>query len=253
MFNDAYEKILVFPFFFLYCRTEIEYFSNERGCMIEMRTRKLIESKCDRLAMNFVTEALRVIRMCTDEHVLRRTVSLGQHQSLLEIYFSLLYKFKESSRIKIELEAMDLESIKEFIINSFATIDAHVAMTNSKLKQKSQTVNNKKQQQSSAVRLHKYHVSVSQYALQLILVRILCGEYGMNGLENIFKDLLTEWIRRNKQQPNFGELFQKLLQTSASNTQIYECCEFLYELVSVIIKNKILKIQTKEKKKPQIN
>ncbi|XP_055312611.1 uncharacterized protein LOC129574543 isoform X2 [Sitodiplosis mosellana] len=208
---------------------EIEYFSIERGCMIEMRARKLIETKCDRLAMNFVTEALRVIQMCTDEHVLRRTVSLGHNQTLLEIYFSLMYKFKESSRLKTELEAMELESVKEFIINSFATIDAHVALTNRK-KSIAKPKTGKKEQLSSAARLHKYHLAVSQYALQLILVRILSGEYTTNGLENIFRRLLIEWIRRNKDLTNFEELFQKLIQTAASNSQIYDCCEILFEM-----------------------
>lgn len=207
--------------------------------MIEIRMRKLIESKCDRLAMNFVTEALRVIRQCTDDHLLRRTVSLGQHQSMLEIYFSLLYKFKESSRLKIEFEAMELEQVKEFIINSFATIDAYMAMT-TKLKQKQKSQSTGKKQQSSAQRLHKYQVSVSQYALQLILVRILSGKYCTDGLDNAFRQLLTEWIQRNRQQENFEELFQKLIQTAASNSKIYECCEILYEMVSyTIYKRKI--------------
>lgn len=194
--------------------------------------RKLIESKCDRLAMNFVTEALRIIRHCSDIHLLRRTVSLGQHQSMLEIYFSLLYKFKESSRLKIEFESMEFEQFKEFIINSFATIDAYMAMTtNLKLKQKSHGIAGKKQQ-TSAQRLHKYQVSVSQYALQLILVRILSGKYSMDGLDYEFKQLLVVWIQRNRQLENFEELFQKLIQTAASNSQIYECCEILYEMVS---------------------
>lgn len=199
--------------------------------MIEMRARKLIESKCDRLALNFVTGALRAIRSCTDEHVLRQTVSLGQHQSLLEIYFSLLYKFKESSRLKSELEATELESAKEFIINSFATIDVYEATQTQQ--PKSQANNTTKKEHSSATRLHKYHISVSQYALQLILVRILSGKYGDNGLETVFKRLLTEWIRRNKHEDNFDELFQKLIQTAAANSKIYECCEILNEMVGV--------------------
>lgn len=225
-------NILYIPYIVL---LEMKYFTTERGCMIDMRARKLIESKCDKLALNFISEALRVIRSCTDDHLLRRTVSLLQHQCLHEMYYSLLYKFKESTRLKVELEAMELESAKEFILHSFATIDAHVA-TNDTLKSKLIASNAAKKdpKQSHTQRLHKYQDSVSQYALQLILVRILSGEYGTDGLDAIFKELLTEWIRRNKQKMNFDELFQKLIQTAVSNSQIYDCCEILYELVSPI-------------------
>lgn len=219
--------------------TELEYFSIERGCMIEMRARKLIETKCDRLAMNFVTEALRIIRLCNDEHILRKTVSLGQHQTLYEIYFSLMYKFKDSSRLKAELEAMDLEQVVDFIVNSFASIDAHVALTKKLVKKQQQQqpspsqqqTGKRKEQLSATARLHKYHVAVSQYALQLILVRILSGEYTTDCLDYAFRRLLIEWIRRNKEVQNFDELFQKLIQTAATNARIYDCCEILYEMV----------------------
>lgn len=201
--------------------------------MIDMRAQKLVESKCDRFAFNFVTEALRTIRMCTDEHLLRRTVSLRQHQSLLEIYYCLLYKFKETVRLKTELDALDLQSAKEFILNSFATINAFEA--NNQKQTESQAINGtkKKQKQSAGARLHKYHVLVSQYALQLILVRILTGGYGTEYLYDIFRDLLAEWIRRHKPQHNFDELFRKVIQAASSNSQIYDCCEILYEMVSV--------------------
>ncbi|XP_031617631.1 uncharacterized protein LOC116337332 isoform X2 [Contarinia nasturtii] len=208
---------------------EIEYFTIERGCMIDMRVKKLIASKCDRFAMNFVTEALRAIQTCTDDHMLRRVVSLGQNQSLLEIYFSFLYKFKESSRLKVELEAMHLDSAKEFILNCFATIDFYEA-TNQRLRSTIHASNAMKKAHPAAARLHKYHVSVSQYALQLILVRLLAGEYGNDGVEATFRDLLTEWIRRNREQENFDKLFHKLIQTASSNSRIYECCEILYDL-----------------------
>lgn len=200
--------------------------------MIEMRARALVESKCYKLALNFITEALRVIRMCTNDHLLRRTVSLLQHQRLLEMYFSLLYKFEEFSRLKQELEDMDIESAKEFIVNSFATGDAIAA----KYPELHQSVNAKKRsstskQTSCAMRLYKYHALVSKYALQLILVRVLSGEYGL-GLDQIFSALLTEWIRRNKANASFDELFQKLINTAVSNEVIYDCCEVLYKLVS---------------------
>lgn len=201
-----------------------------------MRVQALIESKLDKLAINFLTEALRVIRTCTNDHLLRRTISVLQHQNLLEMYFSLLYKSKESSRLKCELETMEIEAAKEFIINSFATIDAHEA-TNPQLKSNTQaiktTMHKPDNRKSYIVRLHHYHVSVSQYALQLILVRILSGEYGMDDLETIFTALLAEWIRRNKHHENFEELFQKLIQTASSNSVIYDCCAILYRMVSL--------------------
>lgn len=212
--------------------------------MIELRARALIESKCDRFALNFVTEALRSIRMCTDDHMLRRTVSVLQHQSLLEMYYSLLWKFKESSRLKTELEAMEIESAKEFIQYSFATIDANeMKLSKFKLQTNGQAAGSSTKAamalakrsagiQACTQRLHKYHVLVSHYALQLILVRLLSGEYGMDDLETPFRTLLTEWILRNKPKDNFDELFQKLIQTASSNAVVYDCCEILYELVS---------------------
>lgn len=218
---------------FVFYLPETEYFSAERGCMIEMRARALVESKCEKLALNFITEALRVIRACTNEHLLRRTVSMLQHQSLLEIYFSLLYKFRQSSRIKQELEEMELESVKEFIVNSFATIDANAAK-HLKSQAISSTSNTPKRsstkQTTCAMRLHKHHVLVSQYALQLILVRVLSGEYGL-GLGDIFTALLSEWVQHNKPKENFDELFQKLINTAVSNAVVYDCCEVLYEMV----------------------
>lgn len=233
--TNSHKKI---PNFFLSV-VETEYFAAERGCMIEMRARALIESKCDKLALNFITEALRVIRTCTNDHLLRRTISLLQHQSLLEMYFSLLYKFKESYRLKQELEEMEVESAKEFIVNSFATIDANEAKS-SKLKSSStssiidSTKRSSNKQTSCAVtRLHKYHGLVSQYALQLILVRMLSGEYGLY-LDNIFTALLSEWVRRNKPKDNFDELFQKLINTAVSNAVVYDCCEVLYNMVRIL-------------------
>lgn len=199
-----------------------------------MRARKLIESKCDKLAMNFITEALRVIQLCTNEHLLRRTVSLLQHQNLLEMYFSLLWKFKQSSHLKSKLEAMEIESAKEFILNSFATVDAYEAQQ----KQRSAKLPANKSEPpkvTCAGRLHKYHLSVTQYALQLILVRLLSGVYGAdgdNGLDIVFQHLLTEWIRRHKDRGDFYALFQKLVQTSATNAVTYDCCEILFAWVS---------------------
>lgn len=220
--------------FLFVCFLETEYFTAERGCMIEMRARALIESKCDKLALNFITEALRVIRMCTNDHLLRRTVSLLQHQRMLEMYFSLLYKFKESSRLKQELEDMEIESAKEFIVNSFATVDANEAKS-PQLQSISESFNARRRSSSKqttcAMRLHKYHALVTQYALQLILVRVLSGEYGL-GLDQIFIDILTTWIRRNKPKANFDELFQQLINTAVSNDVTYDCCEVLYKLVS---------------------
>lgn len=218
------QKLINFPIL------ETEYFTAERGCMIEMRARALIESKCDKLALNFITEALRAIHMCTHDHLLRRTVSLLQHQSLFELYFSLLYKFKESSRLKTELEAMKVDAVKEFIVNSFATIDANEA-TNPALKSQTPNATKKCKKPTCTTRLHKYHVSVTQYALQYILVRVLSGEYGTSDLETVFIALLTEWIRRNKPKDNFYELFRKLIQTAYSSEVIYDCCRVLYEMV----------------------
>lgn len=95
---------------------DIEYFESERGCMIDMRLRKLVESKCDDLAIRFCRRALQAIRVCGNNHPLRQTVSVRQHQSILETYFSLLVKFKKINDLKNELELMDYETVAEFIL-----------------------------------------------------------------------------------------------------------------------------------------
>lgn len=205
----------------------------ERGCMIEMRAQKLIESRtCDDMALRFICRALRAIRTCTDDHMLRKTVSCRQLQSLLECYLSLLYKMKRYDKLRHELESMDLESVREFIVNSFWSVSQYLTMNHKENCSTAKERNREKKTEKSWIdRLLKYHLSVCKYAVQLILTRILNEEYKNENLNETLGELLGIWIKQNRQQPNFNELFRRLVQTSKTSAQIYNCCEYFYRMV----------------------
>lgn len=215
---------------------EIEYFESERGCMIVMRVQKLVESKCDQLAFKLCRHAIHAIRLCTNAHPLRHTVSVRQHQSLLETYLSLLFKLKRLDDINTELDSMDAESAAEYIENSFISIEKtetiiakKKAICNSYGNVASMSDNNSSHLYVN--RLHKYHVRISQYALQYLLVNTLRADHSDENSAMI-RRLLRLWMDQHRTQLNFNDLFSKLVLNSKTKFQIYFCCETLYETVS---------------------
>lgn len=204
--------------------------------MIVMRVQKLVESKCDQLAFKLCRQAIHAIRLCTNAHPLRHTVSVRQHQTLLETYLSLLFKFKRLEDINTELDSMDAESAAEYIENSFISIDKTEAVIARK-----KAIGSNGNVASMADhnnhlyvnRLHKYHVRVSQYALQYFLVKTLRTEHSEENLAMI-RRLLRLWMDQHRNEANFHDLFYKLVLNSKTKFQFYFCCETLYRTVSLL-------------------
>lgn len=210
--------------------------------MIEMRAQKLIEiGDCDDIAITFLSHALHAIYACTNDHLLRQTVSCRQLQSLLECYLSLLSKTRQMDRLKKELELMSLETIKEFIVNSFLSISEYDRINQMKSSSSVDEENKsgKKRKKNKKVKktwieiLLEHHISVSKFAVQFVLVRILNDEYKNDGnIDKILEKLLGIWIEQNRGESDFEELFTKLVMNTTDNRKIYECCESFHRLVS---------------------
>lgn len=224
--------------------------------MITMRLKKLVESKCDELAVRFCGRALVAIRECSDTHALRQTVSVRQHQIILEAYFALLLKFKKMNELKQELEKMDFNLMGEFILNYINTINAteentsHTIFDSSTEVPKKNPVPSQSQavpsnspsatnkcisnEQNHSNRLHKYLVKVNEFALQLFVLRILNdSEFAENTHRVTLQQFLTIWIDQHKHEQNFGTLFKKLIANSRKRPQMYISCEILYNQVSI--------------------
>lgn len=214
--------------------------------MIEMRAQKLIEiGDCDDIAINFLSHAIQAIHACANDHLLRQTVSCRQLQSLLECYLSLLSKTRQIDKLKKELELMSLETIKEFIVNSFLSISEYDRINKMKnsssveeeKKSEKKRKKNKKGTMTWMEILLEHHISVSKLAVQFVLVRLLNDEYKSDGnidtnIDTILEKLLGIWIEQNRGEPDFEELFTKLVKNAIDNRKIYECCESFHRLVS---------------------
>lgn len=249
---------------------EIEYFVSERGCMIVMRAQKLIEAKCDQMGMRLIRKALCAIRSCTADHPLRQNVSVKQHLNLLEMYLSLLYKYKKLTELKNELDSMTYDSAKEFIYYSYSSIklstdkksptqvadpptatetvtsQKKTKKANKKTAKKSQTqlqtqtvhpkgTNALPSKPTYADRLYKYHSLVHKYALQLFLIRLLSTENSAYDFDETLNNILYMWIIDHMNDPNFRESFRKLMQTSKDNSLIYFCCDRIHYWVIVAV------------------
>lgn len=200
-----------------------------------MRVQKLVESKCDQLAFKLCQHAIHAIRLCTNAHPLRHTVSVRQHQSLLETYLSLLFKSKRLDDIKIELDSMDADSAAEYIENSFISIGkTEIVIAKKKTIGNNGNTSSKTDSNNHLYvnRLHKYHVRVSQYALQYFLVKTLRADHTDEN-STMIRRLLRLWMDQHRDESNFSELFSKLVLNSKTKFQIYFCCETLYRSVSV--------------------
>lgn len=214
--------------------TDIEYFESERGCMIELRLKQLIDAKCDKFAFNLSQRAIRATKSCNDERLLLHTINYSQYFFILENYLSLLYKYKQLDKVKQELEKLDFEEAHSFLQKCLTTMQKNEKFIAYKKKTSQNNPIGSGAAQIEAPnpsRLHKYHICVCEYALQLILVRSLSEEYDQTRTEKMGQ-LLGVWIRKYQREKNFAERFHKLVQNARSNYQIYECCEVLYKRVS---------------------
>lgn len=210
--------------------------------MIELRAQKLIEiGDCDDIAIKFLSHAIQAIHACGNDHILRQTVSCRQLQSLLECYLSLLSKTRQMDKLKKELESMSLETIKEFIVNSFLSISEYDRMNQMKTsstdfdenKSEKKRKKNRKVKRTWIEILLEHHISVSKFAVQFVLVRILNDEYKSDGnIDTILEKLLGIWIEQNRGESDFEDLFTKLVKNTTDNRKIYKCCESFHRLVS---------------------
>lgn len=198
--------------------------------MIRLRLRKLIDSKCDDLALNFSQKVIQAIRCSSDDQMLRRTVSILQYQDLQETCLSLLYKFKKLDEVKRELQSMDDISAYDFLRNSLDSETTQNRMTEENpLPLDAQTPNKK----SNANRLLKYLAKVNQIALQLYVIRLfVVDDFKKSGHVDKFNYFLCLWLRKHKHEPAFREHFQKLMKNAKSRSALYCACDVLHSEVS---------------------
>lgn len=202
----------------------------ENGCMIRLRLRKLIDSKCDKLALNFSQKVIRAIRCSTDDQMLRQTVSFSQYQDLQETFLSLLYKFKKLDELKRELQSMDDNSAYDFLRHSLDSETTQNRMTEENPLPLDAQIPNKK---SNGSRLLKYLSKVNQIALQLYVIRLLVmDDFQKSGHVDKFNYFLCLWLRQHKDEPTFREIFQKLMKNAKSRSGLYCACDVLHSEVS---------------------
>lgn len=188
--------------------------------MLVMRTQKLIDSKCDQLALKLCRRIIQSIRMCSDCHPLRKTVSIVQHQFILQTYCALLYKYKKMDELKSELNAIDIESALKFIEYAHLKYERLIKreLNESDGKRKSN-------------RLIKYVQHVNQFALQYFLVKNLrtgCGDRH----SRIVQLMLKMWLIQHHVDADFSAMFAKLVENAANQSLVYACCDTLHRTVS---------------------
>lgn len=209
---------------------EVEFFSMERGCMIELRAQKLVESKLNPFAVNFTRHALRAIRSCTNGHTLLANLSTRHHQCIMEIYYTLLLKSEKFSSLQSELAALDIQLAKQFIKNTYATLQEM-----SKTPPKSSDTSKKSDKKRSWLdRLRKPYIYMSSFVLRFTLKRILNEDPPQESNDHILKELLDIWIIEHEGAADFESLFSDLVQTkSQSSARIYDCCEYFHQKVGI--------------------
>lgn len=185
--------------------------------MMALRTIKLVESKCDQMALKLSHRATLALRSCTGSHRLRNVVSIEQHQLLMEIYFSLLYKYKKLEKIKFELRILDDQSLHRFIECTFNRLNDSIA----------------KPKYHRIARLTKYLKCVNQFALQFRLVQLLHFDYNSQLHDQLIQPLFLLWLRQHRGATNFNELLMKLMANAVDKNQKYLCCQIIHESVSI--------------------
>lgn len=209
--------------------------------MIMLRLLKLIDTKCDRLALNFCQKALQAIRASSGTEALRTSVTEGNYQKLQQTYLSLLVKFKQGDVLKATLKAMDYDTATDFLRYSRdAEITERASLINSEqsnavpITSTSTTAVPKK---PSEYRLLKYLSKVNKIALNSYLIQLFEME---TFVEDKHRDLMTHylaiWIREHRSENNFHALFKNLVNRATSSARIFIACDILCIEVRKIIK-----------------
>lgn len=208
---------------------EIEFFNTERGCMIEIRAQKLVESKLFELAIKLTRHALRAIRACMHSHSLHANLAALQHHCIMEIYYALMFKYQLRQQLESELMALDLITANNFIHSTIATINDTIDIS-----MKNQS--NPKQPDRKRPwlnRIKKPYTYMGHFALQFVIRRILNEEQPELDSSQVLKNLLYLWINEHRNDTAFESLFRELVQTQFQS-RIYDCCEYFYEKVNII-------------------
>lgn len=211
-------------FFAILALEEMEFFTKERGCMIELRAQKLVESKLNSMAIKFVRHAIRAIRACAPGHMLPTNITSGQYQCIMEIYFTLLLDEEMKSILKKELMAFDIQSAKQFIVNTHKTLRDMAEKTPLKTKKSDK-------RRSWLDRLREQYIYMSSYVLNVILKRIMDENPPQEINTQSMKEILEIWMYNNRNADDFEEKFRALVNTK-SKARIYHCCEYFLETVS---------------------
>lgn len=219
--------------FYVSANEEIEFFAIERGCMIDLRAKKLVEIRLFPMALNFTRHALRAIRACTYSLALQQNISERQILVMMEIYYALLFEDRKSESLNRELEALNLDLADRFIQHLFASLKDYSKL-DSVSKASNKSTNKSNEKRLWIHKIYKPYKHMSQYSLRFILKRILNDGYAHYADRHVLKDLLSIWINEYKKCDDFESQFRILVQTSKTNSLIYDCCELFYELVSVI-------------------
>lgn len=193
-----------------------------------MRTQNLIDAKCDKFALKLIERIIYAIRRCTNCHPLRKTLSIMQHQYLLQAYFSLLFKFKRIDHLKNELNAIDLESALKFIEYTYFKCDHFQAS-------QSQWKNIIDAELKITNRLHKFTQHMKQFSLQFFLIKFLRNnvEHNVN-YDRIIQIMIKIWLIAHHDSEDFNIMFTKLVENTSTNMLTYLCCDTLYKTVSLL-------------------
>lgn len=217
--------------FFSAAVEEVEFFSMERGCMIELRAQKLVETKLNKFAINFTRHALRAIRACTNNHTLHANMSSRHYQCIMEIYYTLLLKCDMVGRLESELMALDMQLAKRFIKNAYDTLNE---MPKSPQQSNDKTTKSDKKR-TWLDRIRKPYIYMSSYVLNFVLKRILNEDPPQEDNNQILQELLDIFFQ-HKNAAGFEMRFRDLVKTkSQSKARVFDCCEYFCEKVRVIL------------------
>lgn len=207
--------------------TERQFFEMERGCMIVLRLRKLIESKSDKHAFNFCQKALQAIRTSRSDQPLRQNVSVRQHQDLQEAYMSLLVKYKKYVQLKDEIEELEEGALYAFLRCSIETERVEKAADEQANNEALVPMAPKRKKN----RLLKYQCQVNQFAIQLYVQRLLSIENFESDHQKKLNYFLGLWLHQYKNDDGFRDKFKTLVDCAYSRFHLYLACEKLWQEV----------------------
>lgn len=195
--------------------------------MIMMRLEKLVETKCDRMALNFCQKVLQAIRNSSETENLYTTVTTGNFQKLQRILLSLMVKLKQFDALKATVQAMDFDTLTDFLRYSRDAEYKAQQITDDP------TLLTPQLKRSSEIRLLKHLSIVNRYALNTYLGRLFAMKpFNEDLYRELFVHYLTIWVRQNRDNRLFHELFKELVSDAVDNVTAFIACDALNAEVS---------------------